>query len=166
MQLQQQNLVKTGIDQRLQKLQETVEWQPEAEGKYYPSVKQERWISHQICWKGRDSQHFIHLSLHQHCSTRGAKVQVEINTNSPLLKEELASKYFCNFTPANWWVLTTSTQENLEWLEKLTTPFSEGVIWKNMGQRLQVTSRDNLIICKRKVFSKQSDFWVISPRKW
>lgn len=140
MQLQQQNLVKTGIDQRHQKLQETVEWQPEAEGKYYPSVKQERWISHQICWKGRDSQHFIHLSLHQHCSTRGAKVQVEINTNSPLLKEELASKYFCNFTPANWWALTTSTQENLEWLQRSwRLPFQKesfGRIWGN-GYKLR-----------------------------
>lgn len=135
MQLQEQNLAKTGIDQRHRKLQETLEWQPEAEGKYYPSVKQERWISHQKCWKGRDSQHFIHLSLHQHCSTRGAKVQVEINTNSPLLKEELASKFYCSFTPANWWALTTSTQENLEWLQRSwRLPFQKesfGRTWGN-----------------------------------
>ena len=39
----------------------------ETEGKYWPTVKQERWISHQQCWKGRGSWHFLHLCLYQHC---------------------------------------------------------------------------------------------------
>lgn len=95
----------------LQKCKEPVN----TEGKHGLAMQQERWISHQQCFKGTSSQHSLHLGLYQHCWASGLW-----NKNTGWCKhthhqwrKRWCVKCYRSSVPPNWWALTLSTWECL-----------------------------------------------------
>lgn len=64
--------------------------QAEIQGKYSPSAKQERWISHQQHWEGRGFQHFFHYIFTSTIGPQDLGIKIQIETKADLLsvKEE------------------------------------------------------------------------------